>query len=726
MNKIKVGLVTSALLLGTSSTMAVEDLGEITIESSTVNVLESSKTSEVSTVSFIDEQRIEEVGPKQLNEVLNQVPGVTADFQAHEEVEIHIRGVGQQEFMWEDTGVALIIDGVPVYTKSGSYRLNLSDIKSIKVIKGSASYLYGNTATAGAVIITTSRPKGSENKISLSTEFGSYKYRDHTAEVLHSGENYAVNLNMNKRTNDGYWTDSKDWSKSIGGKFTYYISDSSDVTLGIDRTKKYEQGGSVSVSGVDEAKTNPKGDPATSFIQNETKDLNKYFLKYNKDFENGGNFVATIYNYLDKYEYDSSPQDTDLNGDPMDIVPGSHNITEKKQKGLKAEYREAFGNKFAYMLGGELGDIKYTSARDTIASYLDDDNVSHYEGETSYTVDKQKLYALYSEFKYAFTGKFNTTFNIRHDIQTNGYDNLSYLYDDSTGWGTYGTELEKTYRNTSYRFGGVYNVSESNAFFANVSTGFRTPQVDKIQNNINLYDKGKIDSVGNIETQTSMSYEIGNRGKILGHDYEVTLFQIDTKDIIGYEDGTYAMSVGGSTYTTNIGDSRNRGLELSVKSDAAKQFSYNIAYTYLDSEYTKHNPIVHGRRVKTAGSYDVVGNELPRVPHHKLNIYSTYKATPQWRVISEIYAQSEYFADETNFIKMPGYAYLNLQTRYNMTVGGNHLELFAKVNNVFDTHYFRTVYYTSDKNKNGLFDDNDVSIRVDPGRMIYAGIKYSF
>ncbi|WP_428738579.1 TonB-dependent receptor [Sulfurimonas sp.] len=691
--------------------LGATDLGSISVESSTINFSEADPT-EVSTVNYIDSERIEEVAPKQLNELLNQIPGVTADFQEHEEVEIHIRGVGQQEFMWEDTGVALIIDGVPVYTKSGSYRLNLSDIKSIKVIKGSASYLYGNTATAGAVVITTSRPKGDKNKITASTEFGSYNYRDFTGEAQYSTENYAVNINANHRTNDGYWLDSEEWSKSIGGKFSYFVTDNIDVTLGIDKTKKYEQGGGVSVKGVDEAELNPRGTAASSFVQNEDKDLDKYFVKYNQDFDFGANLVSTVYYYLDNYEYDSSPQDIDLNGDPMDTVATKHSITKKDQRGLKLEYKQEINN-FAYMVGYDYRDILYKGGSETTASYLEvaddpaDDNVSHYAGETSFTNDKQKLHAFYGEVKYAFTDKFNATFNMRRDIQKESYDSVETNYDAGTdSWATTAKLIEKTYKNNSYRLGGVYNVSKSNAFYANVSTGYRTPQ---------MYLLWKYDSVADLKTQTTLSYEIGNRGKMLDHEYEIALFQIDTKDTIGFENGTYAF--GGTI--KNIGDARNRGLELSVKSDSKEVFSYTIAYTYLDSEVTNHDPLKYGYG-SNKRTYDIVGNDLPRVPHHKLDVYTTYKPLPQWKIISELYTQSSYYADEVNLIKMRGYTYLNLQTRYNMKFGEQNLEVFAKINNFFDNQYYRTVYMTQDG------DASDVTIRVDPGRMYYAGLKYSF
>ncbi len=707
---------------------ATDDLGVINIESSTVNVIESSKATEASTISYIDEQKIQETGAKNVGELLKGVPGVTADIRAGEVVEIHMRGVGQQEFMGEDTGVAVIVDGVPVYAKSGKFRLNISDIKSIKVIKGSASYLYGNTATGGAIIITTSRPKGSKNEFSLGAEYGIENYRDYNIDFNHSNENFAVNLNANDRSTDGYWVDSAYWSKSYGGKFTYYLDDTSDVTLGIDKTTKFEGAGRTSVTGVTAAENDPDGsETASSFQKDNNVELDKYFLKYNKDFNNGGNLLVNVYKYLDEYDFQSSPQDEDLAGNPMASTYSNHSLEHKKQKGAKIEYKQEL-DKLAFLLGYEYGDRKYLDASQTLVDYSSISSRTglreeHYEGETSETEDNQKLHAYYGELKYAFTPQFTTTFNIRHDKQTDEY--LSFEDDyDGVIWNEVNQGIEKTFKQNSYRLGGVYNFNDNYAVFGNYSTGFRTPQVKSI------LDNEENGFTNTIDVQKSRTYEIGTRGNFSNFNYEVTLFQIDTKDIIGREFGTYAFL---SKEITNIGDSQNRGIELALNSKPTDNLSIDVAYTYLRSKFTDHLPVgVRTGYVPSLHSYsyvefaDVIGNEVPRVPHHKINIYTTYEPIKNLKLISELYAQSSYYADETNDIKMPGYATLNLQARYNMKIGDHNFEFFAKVNNVFDKRFYQSVYFTSDNNHNGVYDSEDPSITVDPGRQYFAGIKYTF
>jgi iron complex outermembrane receptor protein len=716
----------SALLLGAFSALGAAEeytIDTISVESSTIRNEEAGRT-EASTVNFIDSELIEEINPKQLNEVLQTVPGVTADFMGNEVVEIHMRGINQQEFMWEETGVAIIIDGVPVYAKSGKFRLNMSDIISIKVIKGSAAYLYGNNASAGAIIITTSKPRGGKDAYEISAEAGSHNSQDYEATARISRERFAASLNANYRKSDGYWVESAYWNKSVSGKLSYYIDDTSDVTLGIDKTLKYEQQKRASSSGVTAADANPRGTEASGFQKDNDVDLDKYILTYTKEFINGSNLLMNVYNYIDDYDYISGPQDTD--GDGVGDTYARHTLEHKKQKGAKLEYTQEEAS-FAYLAGYEFGDRKYQSGSETLIDYTSTDSISgdtveHYDGELTSTDDDQRLHAFYGELKYAVTPALTAVFNMRHDIQKDMYHVVSLDY-NGTDWNNETVDEEHTYNENGYRVGATYAYDPGTTLYANVSTGYRTPTVDKIVTNYENRKRTGGVAVP-IDVERSVTYEIGARGNIGGRslDYELSLFQTDTKDIIGYRFGTYSFATSGGI-TDNIGDARNRGLELALKSDPSRFISFNLAYTYLQSEFTKHDPVKIAYR---GPAYEIAGNELPRTPNHILDLYTTVKLAPGLKLISQLYAQSGYYADETNMIEMPGYGYLNLQARYTMQFGGNELELYAKVNNLFDTHYYQTVYFTSDKSGDGTFDREDPTITVAPGREYFAGLIYRF
>ena len=703
-----------------------EDLGLITVESSTIDINNESLT-ETSSVSTIDSETIDLIDPKHLNEVLQAIPGITSDVRGGEVVEIHMRGVAQQEFMNEDTGVAIVIDGVPVRQNGGKIRINLSDIETIKVIKGSASYLYGNSALAGAVVITTTKPKNRQ-QYSLSSEAGSYGYIDTKAKINVANDSHAYNINTNYRYTDGFWEESQLENRSINGKYQYYIDDSSDITLAADITNKYEESIRGTVTGLTAAEQNPAGisDTDISYTKDSNVDLDKFFITYSKDINNHSNLLISTYHYNDIFKNKSTPYDS--NADSIEDSYGTQNNENLVQQGIKSEYR--INNKSsAYLFGMDVGQANFSDRSDTTADFsatVRGKTSNYYNGEYSDLNSDESKYALYTELKNTLTEKLTSTINLRYDTQQFDYSIENNDYDGSA-WSISNTERSSLFNNNSYRAGLSYSLNNKNHLFTNISTGFRLPTVEQLY--YGDFDPKKTNNP-NLKPTKTYNYEIGIRGKqtLFGNrtSFMASLFQIDTNDIISRELGTYYRN---SLSYQNVGNAKSQGLELSSSSDRSKTASYQLSYTYLESEYTKHDPFTVGADSDGDGNddiYDIVGNSLPRTPNHTLSLFINYKASSKLKLITEIYAKSDFFADETNLVKIQGHAFMNLQARYNIPAQRNKLEVFAKINNVFDNQYYRTAYLHSDRDGDEVLTGEDVSIFVDPGRVYYLGAKYTF
>ena len=712
----------------------VTDLGEIEVESSTITDLEGNLTTEASTVNVINEQTFQTLTPKNINEVLRTVPGITADVRSGDVVEIHMRGVGQQEFMWEDTGVAVVIDGVPVLQNGGKVKINLDNIESIKVIKGGASYLYGPNALAGAVIITTKKPKGT-NSYSVSMDGGSYSYKNIVTSLNRVTDAYLANLNLSFRYDGGYWDMTENWTGSGNGKFTYFLDESSDLTFGFELTRKYEESSRGSVTGVTEAENNPTGadDGDLPWNHDYWSNIQKYFITYNRDFSDGGNLMINGYYYKDNYEFQSSPQD--LNGDRRDDGWTSDNVEDTSQYGLKSEYRNTWGD-LGYMFGLDVGRRELDDSWVRTVDYSARGKF-YWAGESSTNDSIEDRLGIYHESKYAVTDALTAIFNIRFDHEKYSTEITNKDYDETTDtWTTTRTSHDKSFDNVSYRVGITYQLNSQHTFYSNISTGFRNPRIYELYAADYDPDRYSKNNPG-IDTETTINYEVGFRGyfSLLDTDirYELSAYQLDTKDIIGKNGGTY-YSNGNNIYFDNVGDARTRGIELSLHSDRSKRLAFSLAYTYMDAYYTSHKPftvdLAPVYRPQGDQTYDIDGNELPRTPHHRIDLLTYLKLNDHWTMIAENYAQSTYYADETNFAKMPGYGIMNLQMRYENEIQGKKFEFYFKVDNIFDKQYYRTVYLFRDSKRgtyaDGVLDAEDASITVDPGRVFYAGFKYKF
>ena len=713
-------------LLGLTINAQAEDLGMIQVESSTITTREQTQT-EASTVSTIGEETIKIIDPKHLNEVLQTVPGLTADVRGGEVAEIHMRGVGQQEYMGEDTGVAIVIDGVPVMQNGGKVRINLGAIKTIKVIKGSASYLYGNTARGGAVVITTKKPKN-KNEYSVSAVAGSYGYSDFVGTMYKSTDDYALHLNANVRSTDGFWEESALETESINGKAQYYINDHSDITFAADITDKYEEAIRGSSTGVTAATENPEGvaDGDISYTSDNNVDLDKYFITYENSLSNDSNLLVTGYYYNDLFDFRSTPYDS--NADTSEDSYGTSNNEDIIQRGIKSEYQTKVAQS-ALMVGIDVGRVRFNDYVETVADFsatVRGRTSNYYNGELTDLHSNEDKLALYAELKSPVTDKLTTTLNVRQDKQDFDYS-VRVLDSDGTTWTDTTTARKDSFTNTSYRAGLAYELNDKKIIFSNISTGFRLPTISqKYQGD---FDSSKQNNP-NLDVETSINYEIGVRGqKPLADNrlnYSLSLFQIDTKDIISRADGTYYRD---SLYYDNVGEASNRGLEMTLSSDHASKVYFDLSYTFLDAFYTKHDPFISqsdadGDTIDDV--YDLVDNQLPRTPKHTVDISLGYKPTSQLTFLSEIYYRSDYYADEENLVEMDGHHVLNLQARYKTKLSGNSLEMFIKVDNVFDDHFFRTAYVNQDRDRDDVLTDEDASIFVDPGRVYYAGLEYMF
>ncbi|MGD9970475.1 MAG: hypothetical protein AB7S65_08460 [Sulfuricurvum sp.] len=176
---------------------------------------------------------------------------------------------------------------------------------------------------------------------------------------------------------------------------------------------------------------------------------------------------------------------------------------------------------------------------------------------------------------------------------------------------------------------------------------------------------------------------------------------------------------------------RSKGAELSLKSDARKTFWFDAAYTYLDARFTQYDNFYLGLGNPYGASftntaYNLKGNTVPRTSNHTLNLIGYYNASPSTVFSAEMTARSNYYADELNMLKMPGYAVFNLLARHSQKWKGYSFDLFARVDNLFDKFYFNTARASSDRNYDGVYNAEDLSLTVNPGRVYTAGLSVRF
>jgi len=202
------------------------------------------------TVTAFTEGQIENMGVERAEDFVYMTPGVT--FVNTVEVgdsSLSIRGInGARD---AETNFAFIVDGI-LYTNPSAFNREYPDLAQIEVLKGPQGALYGRSAAAGAVIMSTKRPtQEMEGSIKVgAAEYGTVYGTATIAGPL--GSDVAGRLTVTSRKTDGflenvYLNDDvvNDYEETaVSGRLVFDPTD----TLSIDTKIRYSEVSAASIA----------------------------------------------------------------------------------------------------------------------------------------------------------------------------------------------------------------------------------------------------------------------------------------------------------------------------------------------------------------------------------------------------------------------------------------------------------------------------------------------
>lgn len=743
----------SVIALAVAQGAFAEDgmLPEVNVTSTTIDDRFESKRGEASSINHISGKQVDDEHGKNLVEILEAIPGVTAEVQSGDSVKIMLRGIEAQRYMGEKPGVAIVIDGVPVQERTGRVNIDLDNIDSIKVIKGGASYLFGEDALSGAVIITTKRGAKMAG-FTASAEAGSFGYYKGLARAGFSKGDWVGHVQATRRQTDGYHDQGGSFADYLNGKLQYLIDETSDIAFGFEQSKRAKDSHGT-VKGVTAAWLDPRSfGGGKDYARNYDVALDKMNITYAKDFGAGGNLLVNTYLFNDHTYSWQNPNGflrtaggALLNGtaaasnmSTMNDAYVSGADTQQEQKGMKAEWRRG-GEQVGLMAGLDLQSFADKALTKNLVTYsarstaVNPGNPLNLAGAvTNDSLSTSDTKALYGEFKWQATAPLTITLNARYDDITARYESHIPLTPAQIAQGR-STTGKKTFRVTSERAGLNYALSSDREIYANISSGFRVPTISQLYGST-VTPTGTILANPDLVPEKSWNQEIGLRARseLLGiaFDTDVALFQIDRKDFILNTGGQYQADPISEQYQ-NIGGVRNRGIELSALSDASRLWSGTMAYTYLDARFTRNDSywMAMGSRSLPQPSvlYNNTGKVVPRTSRHKLNLSTRYRHSPALSFTAEINVQSGMFADEVNQVWIGGRTLANAMVNYEIrNERGVKWSVFGRIDNLFNRYYYTTIRGGSDGDGNGIYNAEDMSITVDPGRVWTTGLSLVF
>ncbi|WP_181820556.1 TonB-dependent siderophore receptor [Paracoccus versutus] len=193
---------------------------------------------------------------------------------------------------------------------------------------------------------------------------------------------------------------------------------------------------------------------------------------------------------------------------------------------------------------------------------------------------------------------------------------------------------------------------------------------------------------------TGTQKEIGVKARLFGGGALATasLFEIREANRARWDGDPDHVALDGSTFSTATGETRSRGLELSLTGEVRPSWNVALGYAYIDAKYTSDDS-VQGAEVGT--------------PRHSGNIWTSYKFQSgrfeglalgvgvQFSGPFKGYATDE---DDTNRVKAPGYAIVNARVAYDI---GDNTTASLNVDNLFGKAYYAEVDYVGGGNYYG-------------------------
>jgi len=251
---------------------------------------------------------------------------------------------------------------------------------------------------------------------------------------------------------------------------------------------------------------------------------------------------------------------------------------------------------------------------------------------------------------------------------------------------------------TTYRVEGFYRISDMVRLRAAAGSGIKGPS----QTELFGFNAGAFPFVGNpnLKPERSEGWEAGAdvallAGRVrLGATYFDSTLHDEIFSIFGAP--VALCTVAGrpaprscSTTGNETTDSTQKGLELFGAAKLSDAFSLDAAYTYLDAKQD--------------------GVEEKRRPKHLASVNLTWRAPGDKGSVTLTTRYNGEMTDEEfkNFstITLKAYTLVNLAGAYNLN---DHVELFARVENLLDQTYFEVVNFRT------------------PGRAAYGGVRLRF
>ncbi len=626
----------------------------------------------------VDVAEIDLLNADHIQETLLRIPGMNLQRGDGGEMTVALRSPvltgpgGGGAFLFMEDGIALRSSAFG--NNNGLSEAHFEQAGGIEVVRGPGSALYGSNAVHGLINVLTRAPSeelersldltlGSDDlyklRATVSNTVGAHGYRVSFSGVDDGGWRDDTSLGQQKITaRHDYFAPSGDSFKTTFSAFNLNQNTAGFITSETD-DELYKRGTSVT-----ERNENPDAFRDWSSVRLSTRwdhetangntlSITPYFRSNEMEFRQ--HFLPS--RAIEENEHDSLGVQTAYYMD----LEGGHNII--------------LGTDFDYTQGS----LKETQEKASSFSF----GKARQQGvHFDYDVDVLVVSPfVHAEWQLAERLRATTGLRLEH---------TRYSYDNNVADGTTQADgspcytdfeaqtgeraclyqrpgdRDDTFNDWSPKLGLVYELSDSQSVFANLSRGLRAPQTTDLYRIQNKQDIAALDS------ERADNLEIGFRGRFdSGLDYDVSAFYMRKKNF------SFRDSFGNSVTDAKT---KHRGVEASLSMPLGNQFDIGASMTYAIHEYDSN----HAAKPNLVSQTITRGDDIDTAPRSIANIRLGWNFKTDSRAELEWSHIGSYYTDAANTAKYDGHDLLNLRVSSKVTPG---LTIHGQIKNLLDTEY---------------------------------------
>jgi iron complex outermembrane receptor protein len=609
-----------------------------------------------------------------LSESLIRVPGITAQnrTQSAQDPQISSRGFGSRS-SFGVRGIRVYVDGIPLTMPDGQGQpgvVDLSAIKSIEVMRGPFSALYGNSSGGVIQMISEDAPKTAE--VGATVMFGSDDTKRQIMDVAGTTENIEYLLNVSNFETDGYRDHSASKKEQATAKFKINFNEDTKLTALVNWFDQKAQDPTglprVAVSGVAAAPSafdDPKGVPNAVNNANTRVSRSHAQVGFNLEHAFSENNAINLMTYVGTRENEQilATLASGLNARASVISRefyGTDLRWDNKGSVFSKPYNLSFGLNYGKSSDARL-DTNILLAGNPISTLnRDEDNI----------VDN---FDQYIQGKLSILDNVDIHAGARHtSVELKVKDNFL------TGLGNNGNNSGSVeYKKTTPVIGAVWKVTPSLNLYANYGKGFETPTF--IEAAYNTTTAGAVPNL-TLKPSQSRNAELGAKAFISDNtQVSFNVFRITTKDEL-----VVSASANGRSVYSNANETKRTGAELSVDSrfdhNISTYFSYSLLNAKFDSNFTGFSGLIAS------------GNKIPGTYRSQAYGEIAWKYEPVgFSTAFEARHNSKAYVDDKNTDSAPSYTIFNLRAGFEQKLANWNFKEYLRVENMFDKDYIGSV-----------------------------------